>query len=79
MYAEILLTTDKKDSVVKIPADTIIRRMGETFVYVVENDRAVKKIIRAGITLEGVVEVLSGLNSGEKIVYQGQTLLEDGV
>ncbi len=79
MYAEVRLTTDQKDSVVKIPADTIIRRMGETFVYVVENDRAVKKIIQPGITLDGVVEVINGLDSGEKVVYQGQTLLEDGV
>lgn len=79
MYAEIRLTTDEKDEVVKVPADTVLRRLGETFVYVVEGDTAVKKIVVPGITLGGVVEIIEGLEAGEKVVYQGQTLLEGGV
>ena len=79
MYAEIRLTTDEKDAVIKIPADTVLRRFGESFVFVVENDRAVKRLITPGITLEGAVEIISGLQEGEQVVYQGQTLLEDGV
>ena len=79
MYAEIRLTTDEKDLVVKVPADTVLRRLGETFVYVVKGDTAEKRIVVPGITLGGVVEVVEGLEAGEKVVYQGQTLLEDGV
>lgn len=79
MYAEIRLTTDEKDEVVKVPADTVLRRLGETFVYVVEGDNAVKKNVVPGITLGGVVEIIEGLEAGEKVVYQGQTLLEEGV
>ena len=79
MYAEIRLTTDEKDLVVKVPADTVLRRLGEIFVYVVEGDLAEKRIVVPGITLGGVVEIVDGLEAGEKVVYQGQTLLEDGV
>ena len=79
MYAEVRLTTDKKTRVVKVPADTILRRLGEVFVYVIENERAVKRIVVPGITLEGAVEIAEGLEAGEIVVYQGQTLLEDGV
>lgn len=79
MYAEIRLTTDEKDAVVKIPADTVLRRLGETFVFVVEGDIAYKRSVVPGITLGGVVEILGGIEAGEKVVYQGQTLLEDGV
>ena len=79
MYAEIRLTTDEKDSVVKIPADSVLRRLGEVFVFVVEDGKAVKKIVVPGITLGGVVEIIDGINAGDKVVYQGQTLLEDGV
>jgi multidrug efflux pump subunit AcrA (membrane-fusion protein) len=79
MYAEIRLTTDEKDHVVKIPADSVLRRLGEVFVFVVENDTAVKRTVVPGITLNGVVEIIDGVKAGDKVVYQGQTLLEDGV
>ncbi len=79
MFAEIRLTTDEKDQVVKIPADSILRRLGETFVYVISDGRAEKRLVVPGITLEGVVEILEGLDDGEVIAWQGQTLLEDGV
>ncbi len=49
------------------------------FVYVVEGDKAFKRIVVPGITLGGVVEIIDGVQAGDKVVYQGQTLLEDGV
>jgi len=79
MYAEIRLTTDEKDLVVKVPADTVLRRSGEIFVYVVQGNKAIKRNVIPGISLGDVVEIIEGLEAGEKVVYQGQTLLEDGV
>jgi RND family efflux transporter MFP subunit len=79
MYAEIRLTTDEKDLVVKVPSDTVLRRLGETFVYVVDGDFARKRLVVPGITLGGAVEIVDGLAADESVVYQGQTLLEDGV
>ncbi len=79
MYAKVRLTTDEKDRVVKIPADTVLRRLGETFVFVVNGERAEKRLVVPGIVLGDIVEIVSGLEAGEKVVYQGQTLLEDGV
>ena len=79
MYAEIRLTTEEKAEVVKVPADTVLRRMDEIFVYVIDGDVARKRIVVPGITLGGIVEIVEGLEAGEKVAYQGQTLLEDGV
>lgn len=79
MYAEIRLTTDDKDAVIKVPADTILRRTGEQFVYIIEDDTAYKRIVVTGITLGDVAEIIEGLAEGEKVVYQGQSLLEDKV
>jgi membrane fusion protein (multidrug efflux system) len=45
----------------------------------VEGDTAYKRNVVPGITLGGVVEIIDGIDAGEKVVYQGQTLLEDGV
>ncbi|OQX29462.1 MAG: hypothetical protein B0D92_03505 [Spirochaeta sp. LUC14_002_19_P3] len=78
MYADIKLTTQKKDAVVKIPLDSLVRRMNEIFVYVVEDDTAVKRPVKPGIIQDIQVEIAEGLSTGETIVYQGQNLLEDG-
>ena len=79
MYADILLVTDEKEQVLKVPADTVLRRLGEVFVYVVNGDKAEKRLVVPGITLDGWAEILNGLSAGDNVVYQGQTLLEDGV
>lgn len=80
MFARIRITTAIKENVVKIPSDCIIERFDERFVYVVNTeDRVEKRIISEGISFGDVSEIVSGLNPGEKVVYQGQTLLENGV
>lgn len=79
MYADIRLTTDEKERVIKVPADTVLRRLGETFVYVIADGHAHKRLVVPGIILDGAVEIINGLDEGEKVVWQGQTLLEDGV
>ncbi len=79
MYAKISLITEVKDNIVRIPSDCIMERFGETFVFVLdEKDIAVKRNVSEGIRIGGVSEIISGLQAGETIIYQGQTLLDDG-
>jgi membrane fusion protein, multidrug efflux system len=48
--------------------------------YVVENDAAVERVVTLGMrTAEGLVEVTSGLKTGEKLVIRGGEALRDGV
>jgi len=79
MYAEIALTIEEKEDVVKIPTDAVLRRLGDVFVFVIEDDTAVKKPVVLGISQDGIVEVLEGLEAKEDVVIQGQTLLEDAI
>ncbi len=41
--------------------------------------KAVQRAVKIGILVDGRVEILEGLERGETVVVQGQTLLEDGV
>ncbi|MBN2655901.1 MAG: efflux RND transporter periplasmic adaptor subunit [Spirochaetales bacterium] len=80
MFAKVKITTSVKDNVVKIPTDCISERYDEKFVYVVNSDdKAEKRIIVSGISVGDVTEILSGLAADDKVVIQGQSLLEDGV
>ncbi|HEX9902634.1 MAG TPA: efflux RND transporter periplasmic adaptor subunit, partial [Acidobacteriota bacterium] len=47
--------------------------------YVVEGDKAVERVLNLGMrTIEGQVEVLSGLRLGEILVIRGAEALRDG-
>ncbi len=79
MYAGVRIITQEKDDVVKVPAEVLVRRFGESFVFVVtEDDTAVRRPVVPGIEIDNVLEVVSGLTPDESVVYQGQALLADG-
>ena len=79
MFAQIQLITERKEGVVKVPSQTIVRRLGDTFVFVLMDDSQVeRRSVRVGIEIDNAAEILEGLSAGEEIVYQGQALLEDG-
>jgi len=96
MFGEVKIITEEKSRVVKIPSDSLVRRFGDDFVFVVNRDAgeagtdgsdtddrdilglAERRKVSAGIEIDQKLEVQSGLEPGEEVVYRGQTLLEDG-
>lgn len=85
MFAKVKIITEEKSGVVKIPANTLVRRFGEQYVFVVETDPADpalqlarRRPVTPGILIDGKLEILSGLAPNEEIVARGQTLLEEG-
>jgi membrane fusion protein (multidrug efflux system) len=77
MFAEVRIITEQKENIVKVPADVLIRRFGETFVYVARDDgTAERRIVNPGIEIDNKLEITTGLEAGELVVYQGQNLLE---
>jgi len=81
MFAKVRVITERKENIVKIPVGAMLNRFGEHYVFVVESGSTPvvrKRIIKPGITIDGVMEVQHGLSADEEIVVRGQTLLEDG-
>jgi len=83
MFGEVKLVTAAKEGVVKIPAECLVSRFGEEFVFVVERTgeaqmgRAKRVKVTSGIEIDQKLEITSGLQPGEEVVYRGQTLLEE--
>ncbi len=79
MYAKIQLIVEEKEGVV-LPFQAVVRRFGEQFVYIVNQDDTVtQQQIQAGIQIDDKIEVVSGVEKDAAVVYQGQSLLSDGV
>jgi len=78
MFSKVRLETEVKDDIVKIPSDCIMERFGEKFVFVLSGeDRVEKRLVSEGIAIDGISEIMTGLKEGEKVIFQGQTLLDD--
>jgi RND family efflux transporter MFP subunit len=75
------LLAKRADAVTLSPA-LIVPQGDEEFVFVLDNDRARLRKIKTGLHGEDVVEVLSGLQAGDKVIdpgrAQGRAKLADG-
>lgn len=78
MYCRVKLITESKSGVVAIPREAIVNRSGQESVFVVNGNTVENRAISVGITVDNMVEVVSGLTAGNEVVVSGQTLLDSG-
>lgn len=64
---------------ISIPTSLIKKSNGNSFVYVIEDNTAKLREVIIGQQSDIDVEILSGLNIGDKLVIEGQNLLQDGL
>ena len=62
-----------------IPTSSVKSENGKSFVFTISNDKAVKNEIVIGQKLGSYVEVISGLQSGQKVINNLDDKIKDGV
>jgi len=78
MFASVFLETDRHEKALTIPKAALsLESLGDT-VYVAQGDVAARRAIKLGYQEAEVVEVVSGLKEGEKVIVVGQDGLSDG-
>lgn len=70
--------TGETRQVLAIPSGAIVRRGQVTSVFVADGDVARLRLIRAGDEADGLVEVLSGLSQGERVIVGPDPDVTDG-
>lgn len=79
MLAELTLITKELKNIIRVPVETLIKRAGKDYVFVITNDKTVElRTIEIGIIVNGFTHIVSGLSADELIVYSGQSLLSEG-
>lgn len=71
MFIKAAILSEKRDSTIVIPKETIISRQDGKVVFTVENGIATEKKITTGIENMDVIEVLSGLKVNDRLVVSG--------
>lgn len=73
LMARFTVDVGPEDQHLTVDADAVFERFEQTHVYVVgENDIAVRRRVELGSTHNGRALVLDGLETGERVVVQGQ-------
>jgi len=72
MFGRISVVYDQHDNVLQVPRSAIVEEVGQSSVFVVENDIAIRKPVETGYSDEGMIEITSGLTDDADVVIVGQ-------
>jgi len=79
MFATISLVTRTRANVPVIPRSSIISTYGSWIVFIIdENNIARRRTLELGIENEKFIEIIGGINLGDRVVTAGQNFLSDG-
>jgi membrane fusion protein (multidrug efflux system) len=78
MFIEVRLATAVRPQAVIIAEDAVLPIQGSSFVWVVQGGKATRRQVELGVRTPGLVEVRSGVESGEQVVVGGQERLAEG-
>lgn len=76
--ARVTFQLDPKPDAMLVPASAIVSRGGGEGVYVVAESTVVLRTVTPGLTAEGRIEIVEGLEVGDRVVTLGANLLRDG-
>lgn len=71
MFLKVDVVVASKDSALVIPKDVVIDRGDSKQVFVIEKGIAVERSLETGLSNRDQIEVLSGLEEGERLVVEG--------
>jgi len=78
-FAEVAVQTGGNPNALVIPESTLLSQEGRFFIFVVQDGIAHRKEVETGLRFEGKVEILKGIQKGEKVVTVGHEQLSEGV
>ena len=78
MFAKCEVGVESKDNVLIIPVKSLITQEDRSSkVFIVQDDKAVERNVVLGIRTTELVEILSGISEGDRVVVTGQQRLEN--
>ena len=77
MFLNVSLAKDERDTLL-IPEEALTPEAEKQFVFVVADGKAHRREVRIGGRSPGIVEILAGLNAGDRVVVEGTQKVRDG-
>ena len=75
-YAEVYLICGERNGVITVPREALVEIQGNKYVYIAEDDHEyVKKLVKTGSSDGERIEIIEGLEEGDKIVAKGGAII----
>ncbi len=78
MFLNVSLAKDERETLV-IPEEALTPEAEKQYVFVVADGKAQRREVRIGGRSPGNVEILAGLEAGERVIVEGTQKVRDGV
>ncbi len=79
MFARLQLSLPSTGEVLAVPLDAVLLQPnGDKVVFVVQEGKAQRRLVKTGSEAGGRVQILDGLRPGEAVIIAGQEKLKDG-
>ncbi len=79
MFPTVELLTEHLEGVLAIPRSSLLYAGDQNYVYVIDaSNVARRRNVEIGLQVSDMVQIVSGLETGDRLVIQGQSLLTDG-
>ena len=78
MKVQVRLTSEEEQEVVAVPTLSIVKEGADSYVYVLNGERAEKRKVELGRLNNLDQEIISGIKEGELLIVSGQHQLNDG-
>jgi membrane fusion protein (multidrug efflux system) len=75
MFAKARIVLREKPQATVVPEEAILPVGGESFIFRVEDGKALRVAVRTGLRRDGRVEILDGVRPGDTVVVAGQQRL----
>jgi len=79
MYADVSLNIQRAGNALVVPIQAVDQSSGEPFVMLVDSaNRVQKRAVQVGVSTADKIEILSGLNEGDKVIVANLTTFQTG-
>lgn len=76
MFARLSIVYDRHANALQVPRSAIVEDAGESSVFVVEDNIAIRKFVETGFSEKGMIEITAGLSDDDKVITVGQVGLK---
>ena len=76
MFGRMSIVYDVHENALQIPRSAVVEDMGNQTVFVIEDDKAVRRIVTTGFGNDGMIEIIDGLSDDDAVVTVGQVGLK---
>ncbi len=78
MFIQTEIVVDRHDDAVVVPRELLLTRNNEIVVFIVEDQKAVARVVEVGIETKELAEILDGLEPEDALIVEGFETLRDG-